>query len=138
MNANMIAFGSDHFDSMHIVAIGPASAAPRRDTALLRTGPDWEFPELRRVCCTSEQATQIVADWNSLPAAEQARCHEPGFAIELFRGSESIFVAALCWECNDISIGGVLATMDWRVFDTKSIAASSLLNQCRRVTASVS
>ena len=127
MNAAMIAFGSEHFDAMHVISIAAGAADVSRGSAVIRTGPHWAFPALRRVCCTSEQSTQIVAAWNSLPAAEQARCHEPGFAIELFRGSESVFVAALCWRCNNISIGGALATTDWRVFDARSVAALNLL-----------
>jgi hypothetical protein len=75
----------------------------------------------------------VVTLWGQLVEGEQARCHTPGYAIQLLSGKESIFIAALCWHCNNISMSGVSLTESFRTFESNSKAAVSLLRLCENV-----
>src|SRR5262249_14652523 len=91
------------------------------------------FRVLREGNCSLVQNASLIELWNALPNAEQARCHIPGFAIQLLRGPHPVFTAALCWKCNNISLAGSVATLSWRKFDASSQSAQRLLVLCEEV-----
>ena len=133
MRSLMIGFAGDHFDSLDVLSLGNACRRPELPSPFyIATGTHWAFPVLKRSTCVPEQIEEIVRHWNGLPAGEQARCHTPGFALELFVKGKSVFVAALCWRCNNISFGGSMASLSHREFEARSIPGSRLLQLCRR------
>lgn len=83
--------------------------------------------------CTPEQASRIASLWSALRADDQARCHIPGFALELVSGDEVIFSASICWTCNNICMSGPLSTAQWATFDATSTEARALLSLCQTV-----
>jgi hypothetical protein len=100
---------------------------------VLSISATWKFGILRQGDCTAEQAGLIQSLWNDLPEGETARCHLPGFAIQAVVKGEPVFSAAICWTCNNVSIGGSMATQTWRTFDAESPEALRLLALCQEV-----
>ena len=144
----MTSFAGERFDAVRIVALGPQRSElgpawlgalvrklsrSSRD-ALVRTGEYWQFPVVVRHQCSQEEASLVIALWNQLPEGMQARCHVPGFAIEVLLGPEVVFTAALCWQCNNASMAGRLAKESWRTFDAESGEALRLLRLCKEAT----
>jgi hypothetical protein len=143
----MTSFADERFDAVRIVALGPRverstswlgvlfkkSSTPSPD-AFVRTGERSQFPVVARHQCSQEEASLVVALWNQLPDGLQARCHVPGFAIEVLLGAEVVFTAALCWQCNNVTMGGRLAKESWRTFEAESDPALRLLRLCKEAT----
>ncbi len=143
----MTSFAGERFDAVRIVALGPRleqstswlsalfkkPSAPSPD-ALVSTGGRSRFLVAARHQCSQEEASSVIALWNQLPDGLQARCHVPGFAIEVLLGPEVVFAAALCWECDNVSMGGRLAKESWRTFDAESEPALRLLRLCKEAT----
>ncbi len=143
----MIGFAGERFDAVRIVALGERSerraswlgglfqksSTPSPD-AVVRMGENIEYPVVARHQCTREEAASVIALWNQLPDSVQARCHVPGFAIEVLLGTEVVFTAALCWTCNNVSIAGRLSKAAWRTFDAESDQALRLLRLCKEAT----
>jgi len=124
------------FDATCVLALGPAITKKPllRLREVVATSSHFSFPVLRRKRCSPVDADRILELWNALPEGEGARCHLPGFALELRQAGEAIFVAALCWECNNVSIAGREAVIEKRLFDASSKPAQELLERCRRVS----
>lgn len=125
-------------DMIRILALGAILSGrdvPGRIDSL-STGTYFRFPILRQGMCGGEQAGSIIRFWNELSDDQMARCHNPGFALQLLLGSEPVFTAALCWDCNNISFAGRLAPTSLRAFDGRSEAAVQLLRLCKKVTGS--
>jgi hypothetical protein len=120
---------------MRIVALGSfdLDGTPVPPQGVISTSEHWQFRVLRENVCSAEQSKTVVDLWNLLPEGSVARCHVPGFGIQLMLQGEVIFIAALCWQCNNISIGGKLADTGWRAFDAASDSAIQLLNICEQV-----
>ncbi|MEO9764855.1 MAG: hypothetical protein ABJF77_00510 [Qipengyuania citrea] len=60
-----------------------------------------------------------IALWDrivALPPGDQMRCHAPRYAVHLNFGESQFFTAAICWECNNISISSS-GEYSWRQFD---------------------
>jgi hypothetical protein len=143
----MTSFAGQRFDAVRIVALGrrleqstswlsalfKKSSTPSPDS-LVSTGEHSQFPVVARHQCSQEEASLVIALWNQLPDGLQARCHVPGFAIEVLLGSEVVFTAALCWQCNNVTMGGRLAKESWRTFDAESDPALRLLRVCKETT----
>lgn len=133
----MLGFAGERFDVLRIAALGDYRERPRVPMShVITTSPQWSFAVLRRAECSADQADEIIRHWNGLPAGKQARCHTPGFALELLIAGECVFVAALCWKCDNISIGGPMATLHHREFESASIPASRLLKLCQQIAGS--
>ena len=141
----MIGFAGERFDAVRIAALGEELGTSWLDTLvrkfskssrgdLVRVSEDLQFPVVARHQCSREDAALVIALWNQLPDGLQARCHVPGFAIEVLLGSEVVFTAALCWKCNNVTMGGRLAKESWRTFDAESDAALRLLRLCKEAT----
>jgi hypothetical protein len=96
-------------------------------------GSSADVVTLRYGICTEEQARQIAELWSALREAEQARCHIPGFAIDLIENGAVIFSSSICWTCNNIRMSGKLCTSEWATFDRDSGAAQALLGLCKLV-----
>ena len=124
------------FDATCVLALGPlVTKKPLlRLREIVATSSHFSFPVLRRKRCSPVDADRILELWNALPEGEGARCHMPGFALELRQAREAIFVAALCWECNNVSVAGREAVIETRLFDATSREAQELLELCRRVS----
>jgi hypothetical protein len=143
----MTSFAGERFDAVRIAALGPRlerstswlgalfkkSSTPSPD-ALVSTGEGIQFPVVARHQCSQEEASLVIALWNQLPDGLLARCHVPGFAIEVLLGPEVVFTAALCWECDNVSMGGRLAKESWRTFNAGSDPALRLLRLCKETT----
>ena len=74
-----------------------------------------------------------IALWDrvaALPHGEQMRCHTPRYAVYLNFGENRFYTAAICWECNNISISSS-GEYSWQTFDAQSDAAQSLLAYLR-------
>lgn len=96
------------------------------------------FDTLARATCSDAETQKVVTLWNALQESEQARCHIPGYALEFCSESGPILVAAICWQCNNISISGSQADSDWRTFDASSKPAKELLALCMAKVGDVS
>ena len=131
MKEQIFGFGSEHFDALKVLALGSPPFGKR--TTTLATGTHWRFPILRERLCTAEQSKRLVELWNQLPTGEVARCHVPGFAFQLMLGEEPVFTAALCWQCNNVSFAGRLATVQSRAFEASSDMAKQMLSLCQEV-----
>lgn len=83
--------------------------------------------------CHHAEMSEITTLWNSLPAGRQARCHIPGFAIRVWSAGEVDFLATICWQCNNIKLGGSKAQADWLEFDADSYQAQALLKRCKEL-----
>ena len=74
-----------------------------------------------------------ISLWNrmvALPNGEQMRCHTPNYGIRLNFGDGGFYTAAICWECNNISISSS-GDYSWQTFDGQSKEAQSLLSDIR-------
>lgn len=76
-----------------------------------------------------EQAQQVAALWRSLPPSDQMRCHLPRYGVR-FTADQFLFEAAICFECNNISIIDN-GEHSWATFDGGSPAARELLSLLR-------
>ena len=136
----MVGFLGHEIQSMRVVALGSMwtakSAALQSSGEMLQTSEQWKFQVLRVGICTAVQKATLIELWNELPHGEQMRCHNPGFAIQVFHEGQPTFTAAVCWSCNNISMSGHLASLDWRNFDGSSQVARCLLELCRAVAES--
>ncbi|GAB5516921.1 hypothetical protein [Rhodopirellula baltica] len=54
------------------------------------------------------------------------RCHTPRYAIHLNFGDGVFYTAAICFECNNISISSS-GEYSWQTFDGQSAAVQSIL-----------
>ena len=95
---------------------------------VLETGGGWRTSILSMAVCDTAQEQLVLQLWNDLPDGERIRCHVPGFGMQGFLDGEVVFKAALCWHCHNISIGGRLATIGGRTFDSNSVPGRRLLN----------
>ena len=136
----MVGFLGHEIQSMRVVALGSMwtakSAALESSGEMLQTADQWKFQGLRVGICTAVQKATLIELWNQLPHAEQMHCHNPGFAIQVIHDGQTAFTAAVCWDCNNISMSGHHASMDWRRFDGSSQVAQRLLELCRTVAES--
>ena len=76
-----------------------------------------------------------IALWDriaALPPGDQMRCHTPRYAVHLNFGENQFFTAAICWQCNNISISSS-GEYSWQTFDGQSDAAQSLLAYLREL-----
>lgn len=120
-------------EAIRVLELGSYAGEPHVAGDALATSGPWKFEVLKYGFCSAEQALQLASLWNDLPPGETARCHVPGFAFQAYVGREVVFSAAICWKCNNISIGGPLASENWRVFDAATTEAQSLLKLCQEV-----
>jgi len=98
--------------------------------AALNTSPTFSF-KLAAGVVLADAKTSIDL-WNrmlALPDGDQMRCHTPRYGIHLGLGGEN-YTAAICWECNNISISNS-GDYDWRTFDGQSEDAQSLLGDIK-------
>ncbi|MBB3210527.1 hypothetical protein FHS27_006374 [Rhodopirellula rubra] len=72
----------------------------------------------------------------ALPHGDQMRCHTPRYAVHLNFDENRYFTAAICWECNNISISSS-GEYSWQTFDGQSDAAQSLLAYIRELVPEV-
>lgn len=128
-------FSGQEFDSVSILKLGFGLKEERVKSThgILQVSEQWKFPIIKVGMCTEIQAYLVVTLWSQLIEGEQARCHASGYAIQLLSGKEPIFIAALCWHCNNISMTGVSLAENFRTFDSSSKAAVSLLRLCENV-----
>lgn len=128
-------FVGESFDELRISRLD-ASHTPSDigSASTLSIGQQWRFRIISRVVCAADEAAEVISLWNKIPDGDEARCHDPGFALELLLGGETVFVAALCWRCNNASIGGRLASAEWRRFDASSYEAQRLLKLCKALS----
>jgi hypothetical protein len=126
----MLGFIGEHFDEMKVLELTPFSSDILQSTEKIVTTSGWCFAVSREALCTDAQAAVLVSLWDRLPPGETARCHIPGFAIQLSHQGRVVFTAALCWKCNNISIAGDLASENWRAFNAESVEAIELLRLC--------
>ena len=128
MNIRLFGLEEKNFDSLHVAALGrPEDLRSVRD-----------FVVHTSAVCTPEQALIVAELWNSLPDGMQSRCHMPGYALQVIIKGEIVFTAAICWQCNNVSISGKHATAEWRNFDAESGQAQKLLQLCEKVTQNAS
>lgn len=76
-----------------------------------------------------EPARRVAALWRSLPTAEQMRCHMPRYGLRFFAAG-LVLEAALCFECNNISIVEN-GERRWATFDGEAAMARELLSILR-------
>jgi len=130
----VLGFSGPGFDEVRILEIDPYRGAAVADSAqVLHVDQTWHFPIVGSGTCNPAQAISAIELWNALPDDDQARCHNPGFAIQLFGAGNPLWTAALCWQCNNISIGGPQASLKWRTFAADSPLAKALLQLCKEV-----
>lgn len=96
------------------------------------TGDHWEFLIEGQSVVEPDVASQFQGLWQNLPEGEQARCHTPGFGIEVRDGERLELRAAFCFQCNNISIRTDSST-DMRVFDAGSEPGCGLLQLFKSV-----
>jgi hypothetical protein len=92
----------------------------------LCTGHDYRWGVLARAVLDDEAARRAVALFARLPYAMQMRCHVPGYALRFSIAGREVALAALCFLCNNVSIG----TPDgdsFMEFDAESPVAQELL-----------
>lgn len=87
---------------------------------------------LKASTLSAADAEDLIRLWNDLPEGDAMRCHIPRHGIQLLSGSEAIFSAAICFECNNIRICGPLSDTDWRTFDAGSPAGKALKDALER------
>lgn len=96
---------NDDYDPAHVTA-----AIPGRTLARL----------------TGEPAQRAARLWRALPSAEQMRCHMPRYALRFYATGVLLLEAALCFECNNISILRK-GRREWATFDGQASPAQELL-----------
>lgn len=128
-------FNGQEFDSILILKLGFGlnEESSRSAHGVLQVSDQWKFPITNVGKCTEIQMHLVVTLWGQLIEGEPARCHTPGYAIQLLSSKVPIFIAALCWHCNNISMSGVSLTKNFRTFDANSKGAVSLLRLCENV-----
>jgi hypothetical protein len=89
-----------------------------------------DFPTVGRVVCPPDHARRIVSALVSLTEDEQARCHIPGFAVDLHNDGEVVFTANICWSCNNMRLSGSKAPSAWATFDATCAPAKLILALC--------
>ena len=94
------------------------------------TSSDTHFSLDSGVVLYPEVAISLWERMLALPHAEQMRCHTPRYAIHLAFGDGQYCTAAICWECNNISVSSN-GDYSWRTFDGESVAAQALLSDIR-------
>jgi hypothetical protein len=99
----------------------------------LRGTPDGGEASFRQGVCSPAQASRVVALLAELREDEQSRCHTPGFRVDMLQGDETVFSAAICWSCSNMSLSGRLAPDKWATFNAESPAAKELLALCEGV-----
>ena len=78
--------------------------------------------------CSQYEIEKIIKRWNALPNGFQSRCHIPGFAIKISNENELLFLATICWQCDNIHIIGSCASKQLIEFDGSLPEAQALLN----------
>ena len=115
----------DDFRECVVFRIGPDD--PATQLSALSTSPTFSFKLAGGVVLGDAQTS--IDLWNqilALPDGEQMRCHTPKYGIHLGMERGEYHTAAICWECNNISISNS-GDYEWRTFDGQSEAAQSLL-----------
>jgi hypothetical protein len=122
-------------EAPHQHPVLPDLGALQFDTLRLHqlAGENPEARSLKPVLCNAEQTARIAETWKYLIEGQSARCHHPGFALELLLDGEVRFHASLCWQCHNIRMTGMLAPAQWASFDAGAPAAQSLLRYCKEV-----
>ena len=92
----------------------------------LSTGPDTHFTIEGGVMLYASGGLDLRERMLALPHGDQARCHLPRFALNLTMRNREFRMAALCWECNNISVSEN-GNFSWLAFDAHSTAAVQLL-----------
>jgi hypothetical protein len=133
MDSPVIGYDGTRFNGIRVLALGKYVRELAPD--VLQVGTHWKFQIVGHGACDSSQAAQLVRLWNALPEGMTARCHMPGYAFQLLLDGEIVFTAALCWQCNNVSFAGRLATGTGRTFDGSTEQAIELLRLCEAVTA---
>ena len=124
----------DDFRECVVFRIGPD--ASNTQLAALSTSPTFSF-KLAAGVVLGDGKTSIDL-WDrmlALPDGEQMRCHTPQYGIHLALERGEYRTAAICWECNNISISNSGA-YDWRTFDGQSENARLLLADIKAYVAS--
>jgi hypothetical protein len=96
----------------------------------VNTAKGFDFGVINYVEMNVEDGNEVIQLINRLPYEDPARCHNPGFGVELLEGEKQIFVCSICWQCNNIFIknNGVQSFVH---FDAQSTQASKLLDKFR-------
>ncbi len=105
--------------------------AAAADSSTLSSARDLHFRLGSGAVLYPEAAILLWERMVSLPQAGQMRCHNPRFGIHLNFGRGRFYTAAICWECNNISISSS-GIYSWQMFDGQSVAAKSLLADVRK------
>jgi hypothetical protein len=79
---------------------------------------------------TGELAQQVAQLWRSLPDGEQMRCHNPRHGLRFYCGESVLLEAAICFECNNISIIAN-GRHEWVAFDGQAPSSQRLLAMIR-------
>ncbi len=111
-----------------VFQIGPDD--PAVQLAALRTSPTFSFKLAGGVVVCAEAGLDLWARLLALPHAEQMRCHTPKYGILINCGGGRYHTAAICWECNNISISNS-GEYDWLTFDAQSEPAQTLLRDIK-------
>lgn len=128
----MFGFQGHSFDAIRLLELGSyAKPEDAQSENTIATSGQWCFHIKRTATFTETECVALVSLWDQLPGGETARCHLPGFAFQLMLEEQAVFIAALCWQCNNASIGGSLASESWRTFDASADSAIKLLSLCQ-------
>ena len=85
-----------------VFRIGPDD--PAVQLASLSTSPTFSFKLAGGVAVYAAAGLDLWTRLLALPDAEQMRCHIPKYGIHINCGGGRFHTAAICWECNNISI----------------------------------
>ena len=77
-------------------------------------------------------AVMVAELWRQLPPGRQARCHNPGYALNFHSGSLVVCTATLCWECNNIH-GEANGEVFVYEFDARHEVSQALLAELGRI-----
>lgn len=127
----IIGLNGREIDAVKVLALRPVQFIPElpHDAEIITNGR-FEYHVLGQAVCDDEQASAIIKLWNNLPVSDQDHCHNPGFALQFILKNEVVLTAALCWGCNNISMSGRLAAIDWRLFNGRSDISIQLFRLC--------
>lgn len=127
----IIGLNDEKIDAVRVLALRPLQfiSCPPRDEEIV-TNKKFSYHILGEELCDQQQADKIITLWNELPFGEQDHCHNPGFALQFVAQNEVALTAAICWGCNNISISGPLAAIEWRLFNGRSDIALQLFRLC--------
>lgn len=80
--------------------------------------------------CSESEAVSIIKLWDSLSEDAPFLCHDPGYAIRISSKGSTLFVASICWDCNNIYLAGSHADGQSINFAAGSNEGQKLLKAC--------